>query len=374
MPSGFDEREDGLEARAFGVEAAVLAIAAKRMATLPDATLAEAMAGVPSDLREMDAVLAKGSRSLSEAASRAVMEAEAENEEWAAPFYAAAAATATGRASEIVREGAADARKAVEAVCRTKAVGLAKARGTGFVPMREAYGAAVSRAASKMAQGSATGEKAVAEAVGELCRGGLRVVSYDGGAQRVRELHSAVRMNVRDAYSRAMGEARAVMGREFGADGVEVTAHGMCAPDHLPYQGRQYTDAQFARIQSRLERPIGEGMNCRHMAYPVILGASEPAYSAADLEEAERLSSERVTFSANGRERTMTRYEFSQYQRQLETRIRKARVEAHALGAAGAGKADADRRVRAMLKGYRDVSEQAGIRPRMELTRISIPR
>ena len=37
-------------------------------------------------------------------------------------------------------------------------------------------------------------------------------------------------------------------GEQFGADGVEIDAHMLCAEDHLPYQGGQYSNEEFEQF------------------------------------------------------------------------------------------------------------------------------
>lgn len=34
---------------------------------------------------------------------------------------------------------------------------------------------------------------------------------------------------------------------QLGADGVEISAHGFCAPDHEDIQGKQMTKAEYAK-------------------------------------------------------------------------------------------------------------------------------
>ena len=38
-------------------------------------------------------------------------------------------------------------------------------------------------------------------------------------------------------------------GQKFGADGVELSAHAICAPDHLAVQGRQFSNEEFDKMQ-----------------------------------------------------------------------------------------------------------------------------
>ena len=367
-----EELEDAIDAEAMGAEAKALGILAEGIARVKEGlSEREALSRVPGDLAKVERIMSaagKDAAKLAAAVESAVNEA---NDEWAAPFYEAAGAVQTGAAATLVAEAADEASKAVRAAFKSSVMGLADEEGKGFVPMARAYRETIADVAAAMVRGEDTGERAVRRAVSRLCAGGVRVVFE---SERTMELHSAVRMSVGDTFRRAMQDARTKMGEEFGADGVEVSAHGLCAPDHLPYQGRQFSKKEFDRIQAKLDRPIAEGYNCRHNVWPILLGVSKPALSEDDVDELARLSTEKVSFDTSAGRREMTRYEFTQYQRAMERRIRDARLKAYVAEKSTVGKAEADRRVRDMLRVYRTVSKQAGIDTRLERTKLYIPR
>ncbi len=99
----------------------------------------------------------------------------------------------------------------------------------------------------------------------------------------------------------------------------KLSAHAPCAPDHLPYQGLQYSKAEYEDLQASLTRPIGE-WNCRHVAYPIVLGVSGTANSKEELAEMERYSNEKIEIDGH----EYTRYECTQLQRKLDMEMRKA--------------------------------------------------
>ena len=66
-----------------------------------------------------------------------------------------------------------------------------------------------------------------------------RKVRYASGLTR--RLDTAARQNVLDGFRALMQRTRDETGKAFGADGVEISAHMLCAEDHLPYQGRQFS-------------------------------------------------------------------------------------------------------------------------------------
>jgi 2-hydroxychromene-2-carboxylate isomerase len=69
----------------------------------------------------------------------------------------------------------------------------------------------------------------------------------------------------------------------------------------------------------------------------------------------------------------MTRYEATQYQRELETMIRKERMTGAMMERAGLDPAESKARVRALQSRYRAVSNEAELVTRGELTRVRIP-
>ena len=195
---------------------------------------------------------------------------------------------------------------------------------------------------------------------------GTQAVEYASGVTR--RLDSAISLNVLDAMRRMNQQAMNELGREFGANGVEIDAHMLCAEDHLPYQGQQYSNEEFQQIQDSLQRPFGE-WNCRHTWSPIILGISQPAYSPEQLDAMERYSTEEVTIDG----RTKTRYEWSQEMRRCETAIR-AKKDTATLAAASGDKAlqqDCQRSVVALNKHYEQLADKAGMGPAFRRTYVA---
>ena len=215
-------------------------------------------------------------------------------------------------------------------------------------------------------------KSAMRRALREAAAEGLRIKrpgrEYEGprvqyASGRTMRLDSAVRQNVLDGM-RALNQANMdAIGSAFGADGVELSAHPMCAEDHLPYQGKQFTNAEFAELQDSLPRPIGM-WNCRHIAYPILLGISPPAHSAEELEEYRRGSTEQIEIDGA----THSRYQWTQIQRAIETAVRYKQDEITLAKAAGDDVLvrDARRQIRAMNSNYNRISEAAGTPRRRE--------
>lgn len=237
-------------------------------------------------------------------------------------------------------------------------------RGRRVVPLQEYYITAIDRAVTFVQTGTVDYQTAMRSTVRDMARSGLRRVTFDSGYSR--RLDSQARMNILEGVRRLNADMMEETGKEFGADGVEISAHGLCAPDHQPIQGRQFSNREYERLNGRLQRPIGT-LNCHHFPTPIILGVSKPVHSARELEEINARSNAPVEYRGH----TMTRYEASQKQRQLETAIRYAKDERDACVAAGdkIGAAQARKRSAALGREYRSFCEQAGLTPRPERTR-----
>lgn len=261
-----------------------------------------------------------------------------------------------------VRAAKAQAMDGVTNISNTHMIGF-KRRGQ-VVPIREYYISAIDRAVTFARIGTVDYQTATRETVREMARSGLRRVTFDSGYSR--RLDSQARMNILEGVRRLNGEMMEETGQRFGADGVEISAHALCAPDHLDIQGRQYRREEWDRINSGLQRPIGT-LNCHHFATPIIYGVSHPVYNRKELVEINRRSMETVEWK--GKE--MTRYEASQKQRQLETAIRYAKDERDAMTAAGdkIGAAQARKKSAALGREYKAFCETTGLTPRPERTR-----
>lgn len=264
-------------------------------------------------------------------------------------------------------------RSFVEAAKRTAADGVTNLSSTtmiGFksgkrvLPLREYYIQTIDKAITFAQTGTVDYYTAMRSTVKEMASGGLRRVTFDSGYSR--RLDSQVRMNLLDGVRQLNMAMLEQTGKEFGADGVEISAHALCAPDHQHIQGKQYSLAEFERLNRSLERPIGE-LNCHHFTTPIVLGVSKPVYSASELREINKRSNAKVSYGG----KTYTRYEASQRQRQLETAIRYAKGERDACVAAGdkLGATQARKKSAALTAEYKRFSEQAGLTVRMERTR-----
>ena len=233
--------------------------------------------------------------------------------------------------------------------------------------LAEGYKNAVDVAIQTAQSGITDYNSAIRRAMKEAAKDGLRV--YYPHSELTRRLDSAVRMNVLDGIRAINQDIMRQVGKEFDADGVEISAHMLCAEDHLPYQGTQMSIKDFNRLQNTiLDRPFGM-WNCRHTWHYIILGVSKPAYAPEELAQYKRHSRERIEIDGV----IKSRYEWTQEQRRIETAIRQQKDIA--VLAKASGDMMARRECSVLIKELQDyytaISKAAGLLEKPENMRVS---
>ena len=219
----------------------------------------------------------------------------------------------------------------------------------------DAYRSAVDVAVQTVQTGLTDYQSAIRKTLKEAAAQGLRV-TYESGYSR--RLDTAVRQNVLDGVRALNRDILEQLGKEYGADGVELSAHALCATDHLPYQGRQFSKKEFEQLQNTLDRPIGM-WNCKHTTYPIIIGVSEPTHTPEELEQYRKNSTEAITIGGE----TLSRYEWSQQQRRIETAVREQKNIANAAKAAGDDvlRRECQRNINRLTGEYEKISTLTGL-------------
>lgn len=185
-----------------------------------------------------------------------------------------------------------------------------------------------SMAIAEVGTGQTSYNSAIRNALKQTADSGIRVLDYESGYSR--RLDSAMRQNVLDGVKDIAHEVATRTGEQFGADGVEIDAHNYCAPDHLPFQGKQFKKSEFEDIQNSLPRQFGM-WSCRHTFYAILLGVSPPLYTEDERQEMIAQSTEKIEFEG----KQYTRYEATQLQRRIETSVRKSKDRALIFKASG---------------------------------------
>lgn len=227
------------------------------------------------------------------------------------------------------------------------------------------YRTAVDTAVTAVQSGVTSYTDAISSVIRQVAAEGLRVTYASG---RTRRLDTAVRQNVLDgvrALNRSIADAT---GEEFDADGVEISAHYDCATDHLDIQGRQFSKKSFDLMNEELSRRIGT-LNCKHFAYPILLGVSGAAYTDDQLAAINESSKEQISIDGVKK----SRYDWTQEQRRIETAVRYQKDAAVVAKAAGDDRTrrDAQAKINTLTAQYRKVSDAAGIPAQTERMRVS---
>lgn len=375
-----DEFGQLIEDESLDAEAAILSLIAVALSRVTTSTSASEIyvkslsaerkaADILKNSRErMDKIIDKGFTAMAKG-----------NEQWAKPYFDAAGIKPPEIASntpiaEITTKGIEKAKRTAYSYARTSVTGICI--GDSVLPFRDAYIKAVSEAATMIKVGAVSADESIRGAVSSMAREGLTVIDEQGSASvryskgGKREVYSAVRMNILREFNETMQEMREEQGKQFGADGYEVSAHALCAQDHIDIQGKQFPIKPmpgyrytFDEMNSSLDRPIGT-LNCKHTYYPVLIGVSRSTYSDAQLSEMRKSSREVIEFTGlSGKKLSKTRYEASQYQRSMETAVRKAATERDLLDIAKKDSSAEAARVKALKKDYSRICRETGLIP-----------
>ena len=231
---------------------------------------------------------------------------------------------------------------------------------TIFKPMRMVYRDLIDEAVYNVSSGVSDYQSAMRNTIKQLADSGVKVheekTSYISGYNR--RIDSSVRQAVLTGVRQVNLGVQQMVGEEFGADGYEISAHFLCADDHLDIQGRQFSKKEYERLNDDLERPIGE-LNCKHFAFAIILGVNLPSYTKKQLNQYKRYSQKKIEY--NGKE--YTRYDASQVQRRFETEIRKQKDRQIIARSSGDKEeiSNAQNRISQLTKEYNNFSKVAGL-------------
>lgn len=261
----------------------------------------------------------------------------------------------------------------------TTAIKLLKDNGEGYLKgIREAYEDVIDRCVLAVATGQNNYQKAMYDTIKQLANSGVRKIYYDNvGKKRPdgtiikypysRRLDSSVRQNILDGVRQVNIGVQEQVGKEFGADGVEVSHHVNCAPDHIHIDGQQFSKKKFEKINNNLTRPVAS-MNCRHFVFSIVLGVSSPLYTKKQLEE-DRKNNEKG-FEYEGKHYTL--YEGEQLQRKIELAVRQQKDLQITSKASGnkEGVQTAQQNITSLTKKYKEFSEKAGLDTQMQRMRV----
>ena len=220
----------------------------------------------------------------------------------------------------------------------------------------------------------------------QLADSGIRNVVYypESGRMYTQRLDTAVKRNLLDGVRAVNQAVQDETGKQYGADGKEITVHANPAPDHQFVQGHQFSNEEYAKLQGdadvtfkdvqgrvydHFDRHIGT-CNCRHFTYSIIIGFANPNYTDAQLAKILANNDKGYTLP-NGKHLTM--YQCTQYQRKLETEVRYAKDGQMASLAAGNNELAKKYQVKVnnLTKEYNQFSKACGLSPKPVKMRVS---
>lgn len=275
-------------------------------------------------------------------------------------------------------------------ISRTLGFAIRTNRGIKFTELSKMYQETIDTGILAVSQGKTNFDSEMYRIIKELGSSGLKTVDYASG-KSIR-LDSAVRMNLKDGLRTLHTEMQAQFGKEFGADGVEITVHSYPAPDHAEIQGKQFSKQAFTDLQRGLEvldykgfrysldhdhngsyRPIST-LNCYHTTFDIILGVSEPQYSDEYLQKV--IDDNDKGFEFEGKHYTL--YEGTQLQRKIELEVRKTKdIQITAVASydgtdtkIGDLITQSQAKIRQLTTKYRQLSEISGLPTKMERMRV----
>ena len=261
-------------------------------------------------------------------------------------------------------------------ITNTKALRVLDRNGK-VIRLKDAIYKAFGDAVKKVTSGDNDFYSAMRDTVQNLGGGGCKV---DYGEGITRRLDTVVRQNMLWGIKQAHREYNSLVGQELGCDGIEIDHHSNSRPSHRYMQGNQYAkgdgktvngvfypSAEKEGVYARLYEDYG----CRHYETDIILGVSEPRYSADELKRFEE--QDKRLYKIGNIEKDG--YGWSQSMRACETEIRKCKDEINALKAFGNSEAEIKalrQRIKSVRAKYNEIAEVTGISP--EPKRMSVPK
>ena len=254
-----------------------------------------------------------------------------------------------------------------------------------FMNLKDTYNYVLDEALFNVSQGKETFDSSMRRILKEIGGSGLKTVDYANG--RSVRLDSTVRMHLKSKLRELHNELQNIYGKEFGADGVEISVHENPAEDHEKIQGRQFSFEEFDKLQNgdvakdykgvvySLDhdnkngyRPISE-MNCYHYIFSIVLGVSEPTYTDEELQE--KIDNNNKGFELDGKHYSL--YEGTQLQRELERKIREQK-DIQILARASDDMelvGNAQQKITQLTQKYKELSQISGLPTKMKRLSVS---
>ncbi len=268
-----------------------------------------------------------------------------------------------------------------------------------FYNIQEAYRYAVDQAILLISQGKDTFQHQMYSLLKQFGDSGVRTIDYASGTSR--RLDSALKMNLRGGIRELHNATQEVLGKDFGANMIEVTHHSNPAPDHIDtvdgkqfamldvireqiakgiekeikledikdnrvkVKGKWYDD--FDTINNSLQRKVST-LNCYHSIFTGILGINKPQFTEKELYEDREKNLK--GFEYDGQHYTM--YEGTQLMRRIETEIRKQK-DNQILGREADNKElieTSQYKITQLTNRYKEVINASGLKSQLKRARV----
>ena len=268
---------------------------------------------------------------------------------------------------------------------------------TVFKTVSDLYKKVVDEGIISISEGKTTFDEEMGKLMKEIGSSGLKYLDYESGYHR--RIDSALRMNIGDGLRQLSNQLQKKFGKEFGADGVEITVHGHPAPDHELVQGRQFTinkyddkgnlieKGEFEKFQededsvsydkiefpaiseeTRHDRRAISEYNCYHKVFYIVLEITKPEFTNEQLQKI--IDDNNKKFEFEGRKYTV--YEGTQLQRRIETEIRKNK-DIQIMGVESGNKAlaeESQRKIDSLVNKYYELSKISGLKTKLDRLQV----
>ena len=229
-----------------------------------------------------------------------------------------------------------------------------------FKNLKDTYIDLIDEAVFNVEIGVSDYQSAMRGVIKQLADSGVKIheekVGYPSGYNR--RIDSSVRQNVLDGIRKINVNIQDQVGKEFGANAIELSLTFPCADDHAPYEGKIYTHKEFENIQSSLDRPFFQ-WNCRHFGFQVIKGISQPQYTQKYLDQKHAQEHEEFYFEG----KKINQVEANDLMRKIETSIRRNK-DAQIIGKSAGNKeivANSQQNITALTHKYNELSKVSNL-------------
>ena len=248
-------------------------------------------------------------------------------------------------------------------ISKTRAIGFVLKDKNGnkiFKDLKKTYIDLIDEAVFNVEIGVSDYQSAMRGVIKQLADSGVKIheekVGYPSGYNR--RIDSSVRQNVLTGVRKVNITTQKIVGRQFGANAIELSLTFPCADDHAPYEGKIYTHKEFENIQSSLDRPFFQ-WNCRHFGFQVIKGISQPQYTQKYLDQKHAQEHEEFYFEG----KKINQVEANDLMRKIETSIRRNK-DAQIIGRSAGNKeivANSQQNITALTNKYNELSKVSNL-------------